>query len=79
MEVRISLEDYLPFVAAESAGPPGVGEGELITVGNSPPMCTGAGKSSLILAMLRIVEIDSGKIFIDGIDCKELGLFDLVC
>jgi ATP-binding cassette subfamily C (CFTR/MRP) protein 1 len=38
---------------------------------------TGAGKSTLMLALLRIVELDSGKILIDGVDIRELGLTKL--
>ncbi|XP_035215523.1 multidrug resistance-associated protein 1-like isoform X2 [Stegodyphus dumicola] len=38
---------------------------------------TGVGKSSLALALLRIVEADSGRILIDGIDIGMLGLHDL--
>eukprot|EP00934_Nitzschia_sp_Nitz4_P007307 Nitzschia sp. Nitz4//scaffold4_size323378//100305//104932//NITZ4_000644-RA/size323378-snap-gene-0.448-mRNA-1//-1//CDS//3329553351//7297//frame0 len=38
---------------------------------------TGAGKSTLMLALLRIVELDAGKIFIDGVDIKTLGLTKL--
>lgn len=38
---------------------------------------TGAGKSSLTLALFRIIEPTTGKIIIDGIDVGELGLFDL--
>jgi len=37
---------------------------------------TGAGKSSLIAAILRLTEPD-GKIIIDGIDTKSIGLHDL--
>jgi len=38
---------------------------------------TGAGKSSLIQAMFRMVELDSGSIEIDGIDISKIGLKDL--
>jgi len=35
---------------------------------------TGAGKSTLMLALLRIVELDSGTIEIDSVDTSSLGL-----
>ena len=38
---------------------------------------TGAGKSSIFLALLRLVEIESGSVVIDGIDVSTLGLKDL--
>jgi len=38
---------------------------------------TGAGKSSLIFALLRINELTRGTITIDGVDVSELGLHDL--
>ena len=34
----------------------------------------GAGKSTLMVALLRIVELDSGSIEIDGVDIKDVGL-----
>ncbi|KAM8845061.1 multidrug resistance-associated protein 1 [Spinachia spinachia] len=38
---------------------------------------TGAGKSSLTLALFRIIEASEGHIFIDGIDISLLGLHEL--
>ena len=35
---------------------------------------TGSGKSTLFLALLRIIEIESGNIYIDGVDTKSIGL-----
>ena len=38
---------------------------------------TGAGKSSLITALLRLSELDEGTITIDGIDLSQISLFHL--
>ncbi|KAB8250819.1 P-loop containing nucleoside triphosphate hydrolase protein [Aspergillus flavus] len=38
---------------------------------------TGAGKSSLTLALFRIIEPDGGSISIDGLNVSTIGLFDL--
>lgn len=38
---------------------------------------TGAGKSSLAMALMRGLEADEGKIIIDGLDIVQLGLRDL--
>jgi ABC-type multidrug transport system fused ATPase/permease subunit len=38
---------------------------------------TGAGKSSMALALFRLVEASSGKIMIDGINISSIGLHDL--
>ncbi|KAF8813301.1 ABC transporter [Phlegmacium glaucopus] len=38
---------------------------------------TGAGKSSIMTALYRLVELSSGSIIIDGVDVSEIGLADL--
>ena len=38
---------------------------------------TGAGKSSIMVALFRIVELVSGSINIDGVDVSKIGLDDI--
>ena len=38
---------------------------------------TGAGKSSLITALLRLTELDEGKITVAGMNISEISLFNL--
>lgn len=38
---------------------------------------TGAGKSTILLALLRVIELSAGQILIDGTDISKIGLADL--
>ena len=38
---------------------------------------TGAGKSSIMAALFRMVELSSGSISIDGVDISKIGLDDV--
>jgi ATP-binding cassette, subfamily C (CFTR/MRP), member 1 len=38
---------------------------------------TGAGKSSLVQALFRLIELSEGSITIDGLDIASLGLHEL--
>jgi len=38
---------------------------------------TGAGKSSMLIALLRLVEADGGSIKLDGVELRDLGLDDV--
>jgi len=67
MRYRPELELCLREVSLEIKGGERVG-----VVGR-----TGAGKSSLTLALFRILEAAGGKIIIDGVDISEIGLHDL--
>ncbi|KAG1691087.1 Multidrug resistance-associated protein 1 [Nymphon striatum] len=70
--VRMSSELETNMVSAERILEYSVIEEEIGICGR-----TGAGKSSLTLALFRIIESAGGKIIIDGIDISNLGLHDL--
>lgn len=38
---------------------------------------TGAGKTSILTSLLRIVEPAGGRVVIDGVDTRHIGLHDL--
>ena len=38
---------------------------------------TGAGKSSMLLSLFRLIEPSNGNIYVDGVDITKIGLYDL--
>lgn len=67
LQYRASLPPVLHGISFE------IRDGEKIGVVGR----TGAGKSSLMIALYRIVELSGGSISLDGIDISTVGLFDL--
>ncbi|KAG2022883.1 ATP-binding cassette transporter [Coprinopsis cinerea AmutBmut pab1-1] len=67
----VKYEEHLPAVLKEISFTINPGE-KIGVVGR-----TGSGKSTLVLALLRMLEPTSGSIIIDGIDISKLGLEDL--
>ncbi|KAK4704538.1 lysophospholipase, partial [Phenoliferia sp. Uapishka_3] len=67
MSYRVGLPPVLKGLSLS------VGAGEKIGVVGR----TGAGKSSIMMALFRIVELTSGSIEIDGLDIAKMGLADL--
>jgi len=77
-EGRIELKDVVLSYRPEL---PSVLKGMSMTVNAGEKIGivgrTGAGKSSIMTALFRIVELTSGKISIDGVDISKIGLADL--
>ncbi|GAA6619380.1 ABC transporter ATP-binding protein [Scytonema sp. NUACC26] len=69
-EVTFSYKDRLPVVRNLSLHIPA---GKTIAIVGS----TGSGKSTLIKLLLRLYEVQSGQIILDGIDIQDLNLRDL--
>ncbi|KAK4049155.1 hypothetical protein OIV83_004300 [Microbotryomycetes sp. JL201] len=74
LEIDRAVMSYRPGLPPVLAGLSlRVGGGEKIGVVGR----TGAGKSSIMMALFRIVELTSGRISIDGIDISKIGLTQL--
>jgi ATP-binding cassette subfamily C (CFTR/MRP) protein 1 len=67
LRYRQDLDFVLKGISAEIYGSEKIG-----IVGR-----TGAGKSSLMAALFRLIELDKGYITIDGIDISKIGLYHL--
>ncbi|XP_064086924.1 ATP-binding cassette sub-family C member 5-like isoform X2 [Macrobrachium nipponense] len=67
-EVKLRYRPELPLVLHGISA--SIRDGEKIGIIGR----TGAGKSSLISTLLRLSELDSGSVFVDGIDISTIGL-----
>jgi len=70
-EVRMKYREELPDVLKGLTLSVGAAE-KIGVVGR-----TGAGKSSIMIALFRMVELSGGSITIDGVDVSKIGLNDL--
>ena len=70
-QVSMRYQPQLPLVLSEVTFSIGAGE-RVGIVGR-----TGSGKSSLVAALFRLTEIESGAITIDGLDTRNVRLSDL--
>ncbi|KAI9506408.1 P-loop containing nucleoside triphosphate hydrolase protein [Coemansia spiralis] len=73
VQVENLVAEYVPSVPILHSISFSVKHGEKIGVVGR----TGAGKSTLSLALLRFIEASSGRIMLDGVDISKIGLEDL--
>ena len=74
IEIKDAVLSYRPELPTVLKGlSMSIGSGEKIGIVGR----TGAGKSSIMTALYRLVELTSGSITIDGVDIAKVGLKDL--
>ncbi|KAJ2523870.1 hypothetical protein GGI11_001212 [Coemansia sp. RSA 2049] len=73
MEIENLVAEYVPGVPVLHGISLTIKHGEKIGVVGR----TGAGKSTMSLALLRFIEASKGKIVLDGVDISKIGLEDL--
>ncbi|KAI9506378.1 P-loop containing nucleoside triphosphate hydrolase protein [Coemansia spiralis] len=73
VQIEDLVAEYVPGVPVLHGISLSVKHGEKIGVVGR----TGAGKSTLSLALLRFIEASSGRIMLDGVDISKIGLEDL--
>ncbi|KAI9506406.1 P-loop containing nucleoside triphosphate hydrolase protein [Coemansia spiralis] len=73
VQIEDLVAEYVPGVPVLHGISLSVKHGEKVGVVGR----TGAGKSTLSLALLRFVEASSGRIMLDGVDISKIGLEDL--
>ncbi|KAF9237594.1 ABC protein [Melanogaster broomeanus] len=76
-DVKMSYRPGLPLVSTVSRSASKAGKRSVLLGGEEMLHKTGAGKSSLMLALYRICGAVGGSIVLDGIDVSTIGLKDL--
>lgn len=70
-QVSLAYRPGLPLVLKDVTLK--IGSGEKIGICGR----TGAGKSTIMTALYRLCELESGAVYIDGVDISKLGLYEL--
>ncbi|KAJ2521958.1 hypothetical protein H4217_001050 [Coemansia sp. RSA 1939] len=73
LQIKDLVVDYLPGMPVLHGISLSIKHGERIGIVGR----TGAGKSTILLALLRFLEASKGKIVLDGVDISRIGLEDL--